>query len=139
MGTHLYICKKDNLDEEISIPFMRVHLLECHEITTRKDLEHFLEFHRMEWESGLAVRKEHLESMSGQQPKKNYIEFLISHYNWENNVGFNDELKKSDKIGALRQMLKNEIGRHTHFGMTPEVVKLILDKFIEGEHVAHTG
>jgi len=138
MGTHLYICHKNNRNKEVEIPFMSVALLEGYEITKKKDLEHFLEFHRMKWESGLVIRKEHLESMSGQKPKKTWIDFLVALYHWENNVGFNNEVAKSDRFSALRYMLKGEIDRHNSFGMTPNVVKSILGKFVEGEHIAYT-
>jgi hypothetical protein len=138
MGIHLYI-EDIKAKTEVVIPFLSVHLLACYKITKKVELSHFLNFHRMEWESGQAVRKGHLKVLSAKKPQKKFIEFIISHYRWAGNCAFEAEVAKSGRMLTAIRMMEDEIIRHAYFGMTPVRVSQILAAFTEGIHFAYTG
>lgn len=145
MGRHLYI-QEIATDQEIkNVPRIGVAFLEEYKIKTKKELEAFLIFHRMQGECQLQLKIQELEYLKlykgnyfADDSKQLFIDILLERYRWHNNVSFNREKKGNGKYQATIYMMEFEIENHKDHMVTQEIIDKILELFVEGEHYAIT-
>jgi hypothetical protein len=146
MGCHLYINRIDN-NQEVSIPFLSVPLLDGYKILTKKELLSILIYSQMGSKLYIQKNEGFISFLKGEKTALDLgyddeysidESTIIRDRHWDNNVGFRELKEKHGQTEGLIQMLQWDIERCMNYMWTDERIDKVMNSFEENIHYAYT-